>query len=54
MNVGQVIIKVNKEYFRPAEVNNLVVIKKSKKIGLETKIGIDKLINIMLEENLKY
>tara|TARA_Y100000591_G_scaffold301924_1_gene296560 strand:- start:64 stop:1143 length:1080 start_codon:yes stop_codon:yes gene_type:complete len=55
VEIGQVIIKVNKRYFRPAEVNNLVgdSRKAKKKLGWKPKIGIDKLINIMLKEEFK-
>jgi GDPmannose 4,6-dehydratase len=55
IKIGQIIINVNKRYFRPAEVDNLVGDSKKakKKLGWKPKIGIDKLINIMLAEEFK-
>tara|TARA_B100000989_G_C19471220_1_gene440771 strand:+ start:140 stop:1219 length:1080 start_codon:yes stop_codon:yes gene_type:complete len=55
VKIGQVIIRVNKRYFRPAEANNLVgdSRKAKQKLGWKPKVGIDKLINIMLEEEFK-
>ena len=45
---------MNKRYFRPAEVNNLVGDStKAKKLGWKPKIGIDELISIMLKEEFK-
>ena len=55
IKIGQIIINVNKRYFRPAEANNLVGDSKKakKKLGWKPKTGIDKLISIMLEDEFR-
>ena len=55
IKIGQIIININKRYFRPAEVNNLIgdSRKAQKKLGWKPKIGLDKLISIMIQEELK-
>ncbi len=55
IKIGQIIINVNKRYFRPAEANNLVgdSRKAKKKLGWKPKTGIDKLISIMLEDEFR-
>jgi GDPmannose 4,6-dehydratase len=52
---GQIIIKVNKKYFRPTEVNNLLgdSAKAEKELGWKNKINIKELVSEMLDNDLK-
>ena len=52
---GQTIIKVNKKYFRPTEVNNLLgdSAKAKKELGWKNKINIKELVSEMLDNDLK-
>ena len=52
---GQIIIKVNKKYFRPTEVNNLLgdSAKAKKELGWKNKINIKELVSEMLDNDLK-
>ena len=52
---GQTIIKVNKKYFRPTEVNNLLgdSAKAEKELGWKNKINIKELVSEMLDNDLK-
>lgn len=52
---GQIVIKINKRYFRPSEVDNLVGdSKKAQKIlKWKPKVNIDSLIKIMIKDKLK-
>tara|TARA_B110000037_G_scaffold217911_1_gene279884 strand:- start:729 stop:1787 length:1059 start_codon:yes stop_codon:yes gene_type:complete len=51
----QIIIKVNKKYFRPTEVNNLLgdSAKAEKELGWKNKINIKELVSEMLDNDLK-
>jgi GDPmannose 4,6-dehydratase len=55
VKVGQVVVKVNKRYFRPSEVDNLIgdSNKAKKKLGWKSKVGIRELIKIMVSEEFK-
>ena len=55
LKIGQVVVKVDKRYFRPTEVENLLGdSKKAKKIlGWKPKVDIDLLIKLMIENELK-
>ena len=50
------IIKINPKYFRPAEVNILIGNSKKaqKKLGWKPNTNLDKLIKVMVDEELKY
>ena len=52
---GQTILKVNKKYFRPTEVNNLLgdSAKAEKELGWKNKINIKELVSEMLDNDLK-
>jgi len=51
---GQIIIKINKKYFRPNDVNNLLgdAKKARKEIGWKAKINIKQLVDEMVESDL--
>ena len=51
----QVVIKVDKKYFRPTEVNSLLgdANKASKKLGWKSKITLEELVADMIKEDLK-
>lgn len=53
---GKTIVKINSKFFRPAEVNILKgnSSKAKKKLKWVSKTNIDELINIMIDEELKY
>ncbi len=55
LKIGQIIVKIDKRYFRPAEVNNLLGdSRKAKKIlGWKPKVDINLLIKLMIENELK-
>ena len=52
----KVIIKINPKYFRPSEVNILIgnSTKADKKLNWRSQTNLDKLIDIMISEELKY
>ena len=52
---NQVIIKVNKKYFRPNEVNNLLGNAKlaRKELGWKSKINVKQLIDEMIEHDMQ-
>ena len=52
---NQVIIKVNKKYFRPNEVSNLLGNAKlaRKELGWKSKINVKQLIDEMIEHDMK-
>ena len=52
----KVIIKINPKYFRPAEVNILIgnSLKAKQKLNWQSKTNLNKLIDIMLSEEIKY
>jgi GDPmannose 4,6-dehydratase len=54
-NTGKVIIKIDPEYFRPAEVDLLIgdSAKAKKKIGWEPKTKFKKLVEIMVDADLE-
>ncbi len=53
---GKVLIKVDSRYFRPTEVELLIgdASKAREKLGWEAKTGLEKLAQIMVEEDLKF
>jgi GDPmannose 4,6-dehydratase len=55
IRINQVIIKVNKKYFRPNEVNNLLGNAKlaRKELGWKAKVNISQLIDEMIEHDMK-
>ena len=55
VNEGDIIIKVDQRYFRPAEVETLLgdASYASKKLGWKSKISVDKLCEEMIIEDLK-
>ena len=52
---GEIIIRVDPKFFRPAEVNTLLgdPTKAKKKLGWEPKVSIESLIQEMVENDLK-
>ena len=55
LKIGQIIVKIDKRYFRPAEVENLLGdSRKAKRIlGWKPKVDINLLIKLMIENELK-
>ena len=55
MKKDQIIIQVDKKYFRPSEVDYLLgdSTKAKKLLGWKPKIDIKKLIKLMLDEDMK-
>ena len=53
-NTGRVIIEVDPRYFRPSEVDLLIgdATKAKEKLGWQTKVGIDELVEIMMKHDL--
>ena len=53
---NQILIKINPKYFRPAEVNILTgnPTRAKKKLKWEPKTNIDQLINIIIDDEIKY
>ncbi len=55
-DTNKTLIKINPDYFRPAEVNILIgnSDKAKKELKWKPKTGLDKLIKIMVDEEIKY
>jgi len=54
-NTGKVLVKVNPEFFRPAEVDILIgdYSKAKKELGWEPKVKFEELVKMMVEKDLE-
>ena len=54
-DTGQIVVRIDPRYFRPAEVNELLgdATKAKKKLGWESKISLEEMIDEMVQEDLK-
>jgi GDPmannose 4,6-dehydratase len=55
VNIGDIVVKVDSKYFRPAEVDSLLgdASKAKNKLGWQAEIGFETLVSDMLEHDLK-